>query len=324
MELLLEQLAPLALRCFVVNDGSDQTNTALLRDAARRFSFVTLLDRPLNEGKGAAVVAGFLAAAAAGHTHAVQIDADGQHRIEDIPRFLSLAAQLPTALVCGKPIFDQSAPRARLWGRKLSIGLSWLETCSTAIADILCGFRVYPLAACLELAQQHRIAPRMDFDTDIAVRLIWRGVPICNVETVVCYPRDGCSHFRLVRDNARLICLHLRLLAEWPLHLLAFGHGRQATLDAPAVTTSSRQWFQLQERGSLFWFRFILGFHRIFGPRLCKLLLYPVVLYFFLTGSAARAASQQYLRRVGLQPTLLLSFQHFVQFAQSTVDRVSA
>ena len=65
----------------------------------------------------------------------------------------------------------------------------WLETLSFDIVDSMCGFRVYPLAPTLALLDRQRLGPRMDFDTEILVRLHWRDVPMRWLPTRVSYPR---------------------------------------------------------------------------------------------------------------------------------------
>ena len=51
----------------------------------------------------------------------------------------------------------------------------------------------------------------MDFDTEIMVRLSWKGVRIISVPTRVTYPRDGISHFRMLEDNVYISRMHTRL-----------------------------------------------------------------------------------------------------------------
>jgi hypothetical protein len=70
---------------------------------------------------------------------------------------------------------------------------------------------VYPLAPVVALLDDIRIGQRMDFDSDIIVRLYWRGVPVVNQPTRVTYPRDGISHFHPWRDNVRISLMHARL-----------------------------------------------------------------------------------------------------------------
>jgi hypothetical protein len=75
----------------------------------------------------------------------------------------------------------------------------------------MCGFRVYPLRTVLALADSEPMGERMDFDTEVVVRLHWRGVPIIEIPTRVLYPQDGVSHFQLWRDNVLISRMHARL-----------------------------------------------------------------------------------------------------------------
>ncbi|MFC5741834.1 glycosyltransferase family 2 protein [Dyella tabacisoli] len=200
------------LPVMIVDDGSDAATRAVLDALVHDLPEIQLLRLPQNQGKGRALTTGLLAAHAAGYTHALQIDADGQHDVADVPRFLAEARADLQALVCGQPIYDDSVPRARLYGRYLTHVCVWLETLSLTIRDSMCGYRLYPLpATCAEIARAPMPA-RMDFDTEIAVRLVWRGVPVRNLPTRVIYPENGLSHFRMLRDNARITAMHTRLL----------------------------------------------------------------------------------------------------------------
>jgi glycosyltransferase involved in cell wall biosynthesis len=208
------QILAHGLRCILVDDGSGADCARVLdRLVAEHSTRVALVRLPRNEGKGAAMVAGFRAAAAQGHTHVLQIDADGQHATADIPLFLEQARRHPEAVVAGCPVYDDSVPRARLYGRYATHVWVWINTLSFDIRDSMCGFRTYPLASLLPLLDGTRIGRRMDFDSDVIVRLHWRGVPVVNQPTRVTYPLDGVSHFRMLRDNVRISLMHARLFA---------------------------------------------------------------------------------------------------------------
>ncbi len=198
------------LPCVVVDDGSNAVNAALLDTLAREPS-VTLLRLARNLGKGAAVMAGLRAAAARGASHAVQIDADGQHDASQLGAFVAAARTQPLAVICGVPRYDSSVPRGRLLGRYATHVWVWINTLSFAIRDSMCGFRVYPLAATIALLDSESAGTGMDFDTEILVRLHWRGVAVVNRPTPVTYPAGGVSHFRLWRDNLLISRMHTRL-----------------------------------------------------------------------------------------------------------------
>lgn len=220
LPLLIERLRQTGLTCWLVDDGSGPACAAAIdRLLAANAHWLRLVRLPQNRGKGAAVLAGFRAALGAGFTHAVQIDADCQHDAREVPKFVAAARAAPNAIVNGVPVYDASVPKVRFYGRYITNALVWVYTLSRAIQDSMCGFRVYPLAAAVALDDAAPVGRRMQFDTDIIVRLFWAGVPVVNVATPVTYPVDGVSHFNLLADNARMVGLHLRLAAGFLLRL---------------------------------------------------------------------------------------------------------
>lgn len=212
IQAMVEALRQYGLPVIIVDDGSDEASAAVLSAVQADNRGVCVLNLPSNRGKGEAVVVGARAALQRGYTHMLQIDADGQHDTNAVPAALHAAREHPRAMVIGIPVFDASIPRARFYGRWLTHGLVWVQTWSLAIRDAMCGFRIYPLAPFVALADRHRIAARMGFDIDVAVRLVWDDVPVRHVPVAVRYPQDGISHFDMWRDNVRITLLHLRLL----------------------------------------------------------------------------------------------------------------
>ncbi|MCK9523479.1 MAG: glycosyltransferase family 2 protein [Proteobacteria bacterium] len=208
---VVARLATFELPVLIVDDGSAADAAQVLDTLASAHPFVTLLRRPVNGGKGMAVRDGIADLHARGATHALQIDADDQHCLDDIPRFVAAARSNPNALVLGTPVFGGDAPRGRVIGRNISRFWVALETLSRAIHDPLFGYRVYPVADTFALQQRVRIGARMDFDPEIAVRLYWRGLDVINIPSQVRYPEGGVSRFRMFRDNARISWMHTRL-----------------------------------------------------------------------------------------------------------------
>ncbi|MFV0477611.1 MAG: glycosyltransferase family 2 protein [Parahaliea sp.] len=207
---LLTRLLPYGLPVFLINDGSGSYCTHTLQTLARKHEAVILIERDHNGGKGAAVKSGLRAAHKQGFSHALQIDADGQHNTDDICALLQCAHRQPQALITGIPLYD-NAPRLRYYGRYLTHVWVWIHTLSMDIKDALCGFRVYPLSATLAIINTQHTGNRMDFDPEILVRLHWAGVNIVQYRTRVDYPSDGISHFRSIRDNALISWAHTRL-----------------------------------------------------------------------------------------------------------------
>ena len=209
VEKVREELAE--LHVILVNDGSDQVCSEVLEKIQQEVAYVHLLNLPKNLGKGGAVKAGLGRAQQLEFTHALQLDADGQHDTTDIPRFLQSAEQRPAEMIVGVPAFDRSVPRMRYYARYLTHVWIWINTLSFQIKDSMCGFRVYPVEETQFLISHHRIGNRMDFDIEILVRWFWQGHQICQLTTKVKYPIGGVSHFRALHDNLLISLLHTKL-----------------------------------------------------------------------------------------------------------------
>ena len=192
---------------LVVDDGSNDTDELELFCRENDFLYFR---HEKNFGKGSAIKSGLLRAREHGFTHALQIDADGQHEPADIPKFLAEARAFPESLVNGVPVYDADAPRSRTQGRKITNFWVALETRPRAIGDAMCGFRVYPLREMAPVLPKLTCA-RMGGDIEIIVHAFWAGVPVRNLPTRVRYPKDGVSHFHVFSDNVRLSLLHTRL-----------------------------------------------------------------------------------------------------------------
>ncbi len=320
----LSALESLRLPCLLIDDGSDADTAQVLDHLTRQHTWLTLARLPANRGKGAAVAHGIALAATHGYTHALQIDADGQHDSGDVPAMLTLARDNPSALISGWPQYGDDMPTSRRYGRWITHVWVWIETLSFAIKDSMCGFRVYPIAATQQLLTRRRIGEHMDFDTEIMVRLYWAGVPVLFQPTRVRYPADGQSHFQLWRDNLRISWMHTRLVLEMPLHLprLLSASRASKTVDHP--------WSQKAERGAWWGLRASLWCFRLLGRRGLGLLLYPVIAYFFVANRSARAASRDYLTRLHrlgvlpLPPDSGAIYRHFLAFGSALADRLAS
>jgi predicted LPLAT superfamily acyltransferase len=315
---VVERLIAHGLDTLVIDDGSDATTAQALRVLAQQQPRMQVLRLEPNGGKGAAMVYGLREAAKRGFTHALQIDADGQHDLNDVPRFLQEGRRQPNAVVCGLPRFDASAPPSRRYGRWITHFWVWLETRSFAIGDSLCGYRLYPLAPTLAIAERVSLARGMSFDIDVVVRLAWEGLPIVNVPTTVTYPPGGISHFRLLRDNLRISGTHARLVLGM-LSRLVLRPRREM------------HWSRVPERGTPLGLRIVMTAWRLLGPRAARIAALPAVLWVFATGGPARRASRAYLTRLAATapelvppPTSWSVLRHMYTFAEACIDKFAA
>jgi glycosyltransferase involved in cell wall biosynthesis len=206
---------------IVVDGSSDGTTEGLLAMAAEDNGLRVIVSAH-NQGKGAAVLHGINLAATAGFTHVLTMDSDGQHPADQIPAFMAASIAQPEAMVLGVPVFDASAPRLRVQGRRVSNAWANLETLWSGIGDSLYGFRVYPIASLQRVMRYQPWMRHFDFDPEAVVRLCWHGVRPVNLPAKVRYfsaTEGGVSHFNYLRDNLLLSWMHLRLVAEFIIRL---------------------------------------------------------------------------------------------------------
>ena len=211
---ILPKLVAEQLTLVVVDDASPRSCFDALSLILKENSPDSILVRhDENLGKGGAVMTGLKTAQKAGFTHALQIDADGQHDIDAIKKLVTAAEQSPAALICGKPVFDESISKLRFYSRYITLYLVWLETLSTEIRDALCGMRLYPLQVTMPLVRNGVSGIRMAFDPEILVRAVWAGINLKFVPVKIVYPQDGKSHFHYLGDNLEIAWMHIRLIA---------------------------------------------------------------------------------------------------------------
>jgi glycosyltransferase involved in cell wall biosynthesis len=211
---------------WVVVDGSNDGTAEALQAMARDDPGLRVLIRSKNGGKGRAVLDGAIAALGEGFTHLLTMDSDGQHPPDRIRPFMATSAARPASMVLGEPVFDASAPRVRVKGRRISNWWANLETLGAGVHDSLFGFRVYPLGPLVRIMSSHIWMRRFDFDVELVVRMSWSGVEAINLPASVRYFRPeegGISHFNYLRDNVLLTSMHFRLffgfVARLPLLL---------------------------------------------------------------------------------------------------------
>ncbi len=228
---VVDSLAPAGLPCLIVNDGSGAETRAVLEQLAARNPWVRLHHRAQNGGRGAALKTGYRLAFEHGYSHALQLDADGQHDAADVPAFVAAMTLDPNALVLGAPQFDDSAPKSRLYGRQLSRLMVWIATRSVAVDDPLCGFRGIPLRPTVALLDAISTGDHMEFDPQLIIQLCWAGVAVRNVPTRVVYRSGGLSHFDALWDNVRLSGMYARALGGM-LWRLPLGRGTAASESA--------------------------------------------------------------------------------------------
>lgn len=229
-------------RVVLVDDGSGPEARAAI-DGVAGLEGVTLVRHPTNQGKGAALRSGFDRATELGCTHALSVDADGQHPLDEIPVFLSRAAERPEALLIGtRDLAAAGAGRGSTWGRANSNFWTWVET-GLRLPDTQSGFRCYPLAAVSQLALART---GYDLEIEVLVRLAWTGTPVESLPIPVRYFQgaERVSHMRPFRDFVRIGRLNTRFVTA------------RICLPAPVLDLMSRRLYRhgrLRQRLGALW-----------------------------------------------------------------------
>ncbi|MDF4796685.1 glycosyltransferase, partial [Vibrio parahaemolyticus] len=289
---VVASLSAFDLPVLVVDDGSNEDTKQAL-SALSEQGLIKLISLSENQGKGGAVMAGLHQAHQLGFTHTIQIDADGQHDLEALPKLLSASETKPDNLISGQPIYDESVPKARLYGRYATHVWVWIETLSLSIKDSMCGFRAYPVAKTVAVLNKYNIGKRMDFDIEILVRMYWEGVDIDFVPTRVIYPEGGISHFDALWDNVKISWMHTRLFfGMLPRIPSLLARKRRHTDD------SNAHWSKRKEQGTILGIKTLLAVYRLFGRKAFDLILKLVMRYYHFTGKSAREASEIYLQNL--------------------------
>ncbi|OEF25449.1 glycosyltransferase family 2 protein [Vibrio rumoiensis] len=336
MAAVIDSLLPFGYPIFVVDDGSNATTKAELAQL-ESIESLTLITLGINQGKGGAMISGLRHAHLQGFSHAIQIDADGQHDIAAIPQLIEGARQYPKRLISGRPIYDESVPKARFYGRYATHVWVWIETLSLEIQDSMCGFRAYPLQATIDTLNQYDIGKRMDFDTEIMVKMYWQGCRFHFIKTNVFYPEGGISHFDALHDNIRISKMHTKLffgmLPRIP-KLIARHFSTQPSAESEPQS-SGQHWAKSKERGTVLGIKLLMMVYALLGRPVFNLILKLVISYYYRTGKSVRQASEQFLKQIqeyAIQQNISLdhsstlplsSYQHLLSFGKTMLDKLA-
>lgn len=205
---------------FVVDDGSKDGTAALLDKATGNERPEKVLTHPKNCGKGAALKTGLTYARQQGFRYAVTVDADGQHRADDIPALLKAVEEEPDALAIGsRGLQHENMPAKSTFANRFSNFWFALQTFQR-LPDTQSGLRVYPLR---RLHGLRWMSARYEAELTLLVFSAWAGVKLLPVPVSVYYPpRDQrVTHFRPGRDFTRISVLNtllcfLMVVYGWP------------------------------------------------------------------------------------------------------------
>lgn len=191
----------------VIDDGSDD-RTADLAEACG----VKVLRHAVNQGKGAALLTGFTYALEQGFEVVITMDADGQHAVTDLPRFLETYQRTGLSVLIGNRMGNTSnMPWVRRWTNRF---MSWMisRRLGCVVPDTQCGYRLLDKKVLPLLKVE---TTRFDAETEMLLILASHGVKIGSVPVATIY-HDEISKIRPCRDTLRFFRMMAKFNRMYP------------------------------------------------------------------------------------------------------------
>lgn len=297
---------------LIIDDGSDEDSKKALRKLDT--SLVSIYTREQNGGKGTAIKTGFEIAKQKGFSHCFQIDADMQHDLSKIPDFLAAFEANPHALICANPQYGSDAPKARLYGRKITDFWVYVNTLGGNLKDVMCGMRIYPIE-CMQRAIQNTTSNRMDFDIEILLYAYRENLAFVWIDVKVFYDSKGISHFDALRDNLKISRIHAKHFFAIP-----WSYMRRREMQ------NSKAWWEKQEKASMLWLKITLLCVIYLPSFLLKLLTYCVSSVYFVFSHTERKSLAKFHKNLqAYYPqndfSHLRTYQHFYAFSECICDK---
>ncbi len=192
---------------LIVNDGSRDATAQICKENGYPF-----LDLPVNLGLSGAVQAGLKYAYQHGYSHAIQLDADGQHRAEYISDMIKAMNEQSADIVIASRFLTVKKPKTlRMFGSYL---ISWAMRFTTGmrICDPTSGMRLYNKRMIFEFATDANYTP----EPDTISYLLLGGARICEVQVTMDERVAGKSYLTFTRSVTYMIRMGLSIIVvQW-------------------------------------------------------------------------------------------------------------
>lgn len=324
LESTLHKYLNLGYPIIVIDDGSSSEYKLVIEDVTRKYN-CTLITTKNNSGKGHAIKQGLQLASELNFSHAIQIDSDGQHNHQRVNLLIQASRNNPNALISGIPLYNESIPKARFYGRYLTHFWVWIHTLSFDIKDSMCGFRVYPLIHTNQILKRYNIGNKMDFDIEILVHHHWGNVKLDFIDIEVDYPADGTSYFNSFHDNVLISKMHTKLFFSMLIRI-------PMILKKKLVSKSiheTKSWHDSKEKGSLLLMFLTLKMFKLLGVPLTRFIGKIISFYYSIFSSASKKNSkryqfnyQEFCRAHSLPIIRFNYFNHVSSFTNMVIDKL--
>ena len=207
LQKVIDDISNYTENIIVINDGSTDGTEGILEQNNHIVSISYLK----NKGKGYAIKQAFKKATELGYHYAITIDADGQHFASDLPAFIKKLGNYRDAIFVGsRGLEHENMAASSSFANKFSNFWLFVET-GHKLPDTQSGYRLYPLE---KMKKIHFWTKRYEFEVEVLVRSLWRGIKVVPVPVSVYYSPEAerVSHFRPFRDFFRISILNTFLV----------------------------------------------------------------------------------------------------------------
>ncbi|MCH5322632.1 MAG: glycosyltransferase family 2 protein [Helicobacter sp.] len=326
---LVSYLSKYELDILIIDDGSNEESKKALREIpnAHFIDFnpkvenfkIHIFTRNLNGGKGAALKDGMQIANLLGFTHIFQIDADMQHQVEKIIDFIHLSKDSPNSLICGNPMYGSEAPKARIYGRKITNFWVFVNTLGGNLKDVMCGMRIYPLKFILPLLKKCS-SNRMDFDPEILILAYKSQIPFLWIDVLVTYQDGGISHFKAFKDNLLISKMHAKHFFLLPHFVLS------------QLFQTKKNWWERKEKAGYIFLNITLFLVTILPRFILNFFILLVTFCYFIFSKEERnnlsqfydyLAYHQKQKPLGFWKKQLAIYSNFYHFGWAICDKIA-
>ena len=208
---LIIQLKKIVDEIIVCNDGSTDLTSKIAEELG-----VTVINHEKNLGYGAAIRSIFLKSKNLDGDILVTIDADGQHRIDDINKIINPIIDGKSDLVIGSRFLDESedeVPQYRKVGIKVITKIT-NTTMKKQLTDSQSGFRAYSRKVLNELNLSEL---GMGISTEILIKASTKNFRISEVPIKIIYDGDTSTHNPISHGSSVLLSTIKFTSIEHPL-----------------------------------------------------------------------------------------------------------
>ncbi len=197
---------------IIVDDGSSDNTLSIINSIPKpKNCKIILIKHPKNLGKGKSLKTGFSYIVKNNYDGTITLDADGQHDVKEISKFLKKIKKENPDLIVGNRLGDtKNMPFIRLF---TNVFTSWIISLISGkrIRDVQSGYRYISS----DILKNINIETgNFDTEPEILIKAGWLDYKITNIPIKTIYHKDFVSHVNPIKDTIKFFKLVLRSIKQ--------------------------------------------------------------------------------------------------------------